>query len=339
MQNYKIFYKKLVIKQVENEIIKYDGAFIQARIHNFRGVQAMLDSDLAELYGVEVKVLNQAVKRNIERFPSQFMFQLTKEEFESLRSQIVTLESNLLRSQIATSESNSLRSQNVTLENNRGKHRKYLPYAFTEQGVAMLSAVLRSETAINVSIQIMNAFVAMRRFLLGNAHLFERLDTIERKQLSFEIETDNKFDQIFNAINNKEIIPKQGIFFDGQIFDAYKFVCDIIRKAKKSILLIDNYVDESVLDILTKRKVGVQVLIYTKTISKQLKLDINKHNSQYPPIEIKEFADSHDRFLIIDDIDVYHIGASLKDLGKKWFAFSKIEKEAFKLLGKLEQIK
>ena len=286
-----------------NDLIKPEE--IQSRIHAIRGVQVMIDEDLALLYGVETKVLNQAVKRNSERFPEEFMFQITDDEFNRLRSQIVT-------------------------SNQRGG-RRYLPYAFTEQGVAMLSAVLRSETAVKVSVQIINAFVAMRRFIASNAQVFQRLDALEIKQL----ETDTKMDKVLNAIESKEIQPKQGIFFDGQIFDAYQFVSDLIRTAKKSIIIIDNYIDDSVLLLLTKRKKSVTVKIFTKTISKQLSLDVKKYNSQYPPVEIKKFKYAHDRFIIIDDKEVFHFGASLKDLGKKWFAFSKLEKDAFRLMERL----
>jgi len=233
---------------------------IQNRIYTIRDVQVMYDSDLAELYGVEIKRLNEQVKRNRERFPEEFMFQLTDEEFAFLRS------------------------QNATLKTGRGGHRKYLPYVFTEQGVAMLSAVLRSKTAVKISIQIIKAFVAMRKFITTNAQIFHRLDEVEQKQLEHKTETDEKFDQIFNAIESKENTPKQGIFFDGQIFDAYKFVSDLIRRAKKSIIIIDNYIDDSVLMLLTKRKKGVTVKIFTKTISKQLALDVKKYNSQYPPV-------------------------------------------------------
>lgn len=247
----------------ENKIVNADK--LQGLIYSIRGVQVMYDSDLAELYGVEIKRLNEEVKRNRERFPEEFMFQLTDEEFAFLRS------------------------QNATLETGRGSHRKYLPYVFTEQGVAMLSAVLRSKTAVKISIQIIKAFVAMRKFITTNAQIFHRLDAVEQKQLEHKAETDEKFDRIFNAIESKEITPKQGVFFDGQIFDAYKFVSDLIRKAKKSIIIIDNYIDDSVLLLLTKRKKSVTVKIFTKTISKQLALDVKKYNSQYPPVEIKKF--------------------------------------------------
>lgn len=219
----------------------------------------------------------------------------------------------------------------MTLNRGRGAHRKYLPYAFTEQGVAMLSGVLKSDTAVRVSIQIMNAFVAMRKFISSNARIFQRLDVVERKQIGHN----KKFDEIFDALQSKDIKPEKGIFFDGQIFDAYKFVSDIIRTSDKSIILIDNYIDDSVLTLFSKRNKNVQVVIFTKEISKQLLLDLAKYNSQYPYVEVKEFTQSHDRFLIIDNKEVYHFGASLKDLGKKWFAFSKFDKEAFNLLDKL----
>ena len=290
-----------------NNLTILNNDSIKNKIYAIRGTQVMLDTDLAEIYNVEIRALNQAVKRNSERFPEQFMFQLTKEEFDNLRSQF------------------------VTLNKGHGTHRKYLPYAFTEQGVAMLSGVLKSAAAISVSIQIMSAFVSMRRFISSNALIFQRLDVIESKQ----IEYNKKFDELFDAIQSKHITPDKGIFFDGQIFDSYKFISDIIRTADTSIVLIDNYIDDSVLTLFSKRKKQVQVTIFTKEISKQLSLDLEKYNSQYPPIEIKDFHQSHDRFLIIDNKEVYHIGASLKDIGKKWFAFSKFDKEAFTLLERL----
>ncbi|MCX6710149.1 MAG: ORF6N domain-containing protein [Candidatus Woesearchaeota archaeon] len=277
---------------------------IKSKIYTIRNMQVMLDTDLAEFYKVETKALNQAVKRNSERFPENFMFQLTEDEFENLKSQIVT--------------------------SSWGGRRK-LPYAFTEQGVAMLSGVLKSDTAVRISIQIMSAFVAMRRFISSNAQIFQRLDVVEKKQT----EHNRKFDEIFNAIQNRDIKPEKGIFFDGQIFDAYRFISDIIRTADKSIVLIDNYIDDSVLTLFSKRNKNVQVTIFTKEISKQLSLDLDKYNAQYPLIKVTEFKQSHDRFLIIDNKEVYHFGASLKDLGKKWFAFSKFDKEAFNLLDKL----
>lgn len=288
---------------------------IENRIFTIKGEQIMIDRDLAEMYGVETKVLNQAVRRNSERFPESFRFQLTEVEFNDCsRSQIVTLNNESKKEKLK-----------------RGQNIKYLPYAYTEQGVAMLSAVLRSEIAIKVSIQIINAFVEMRQVLIHNAGLLQRLDKVERTQ----IENDQKFEQLFNALESKTQQPEKGIFFEGQVFDAYTFVADLIKKAEKSIILIDNYVDETVLTLLSKRKTGVTATIYTKKISKQLQLDLTKHNAQYPIITIKTFTESHDRFLLLDDTFLYHIGASLKDLGKKWFAFSKMDSLTAEVRNKL----
>ena len=298
----------------ENKLIASEES-IRNKIFAIRNVQVMLDSDLAVLYNVDIKRLNEQVKRNKERFPKNFMFQLTDTEY------------------------NSLRSQFATLEKGRGIHRKYLPFVFTEQGVAMLSGILRSDTAIKASIHIINAFVAMRKFISKNAELFGRLDSVERKQLEFQLKTDKSFEKVFEAIEDKTTKKKQGIFFDGQIFDAYKFVSDLVREAKDSIYLIDNYVDDSVLTILSKCQKKVSIVVYTSNISKQLRLDIERYNSQYTPIILKEFNISHDRFMIIDKTEVYHIGASLKDLGKKWFAFSKISEDSLKLLDRLKDEK
>ena len=281
---------------------------IKSKIYTIREKQVMLDSDIAQLYQVETKVFNQAIKRNIKRFPKHFMFQLTKEEFDFiLRSQIVTL--------------------NKKINNERGRHRKYLPFVFTEQGVSMLSAVLKSEIAIETSIKIIDAFVNMRKFLLQNSYIYERLDNLELKYLNH----DNKINQIFDQLSNN-FEQKQGIFFNGQIFDAHIFISNLIRKAKNNIILIDNYINEQTLNIFSKTK--ITTTIYTKTITKELKQDIEKYNKQYNNIELKEFKHSHDRFLIIDD-DIYHIGASLKDLGKKIFAFSKLEMDKNLILDKL----
>ena len=287
---------------MQNEILELNE--IKERIYTIRGKQVMLDSDLAILYGVETKRLLEQVRRNKERFPEDFMFQLTKEEYENLRSQIAT---------------------------SSWGGRRYIPYAFTEHGVAMLSTVLRSKTAVEVSIKIMKAFVAMRKYIIKNAEIFARLENVEYKL----DEHDKKLEAVFNALESKEEIPSQGIFFDGQIFDAYKFVCDLIRSAKKTIIVIDNYIDESVFTLLTKRSADVKAIIYVGTITNQLTLDLKKHNAQYPPIEIRELKNIHDRFLIIDNKNVYHIGASLKDLGKKVFAFSKLNKEGLKILERL----
>lgn len=275
------------------EIVSAD--FVQNRIFSIRENQVMIDRDLAEMYQVQTKVLNQAVKRNEERFPEAFRFQLTDSE----KDELVT---------------NCDRFENL-------KHSSVNPYAFTEQGVAMLSAVLRSNVAIKVSIQIMEAFVKMRKFLTTNAAIFQRLENIELKQLK----TEQNFEQVFKALENKDTIPKQGIFFDGQVFDAYTFISDLVRSANKSIVLIDNYIDDTVLTLLSKKKENVKCTLLSKTISKQLKLDAEKFNKQYLGLQIKTFDKAHDRFLIIDELNVYHIGASLKDLGKKWFAFTKMD--------------
>ena len=264
---------------------------VESRIFTIRGVQVIIDKDLAELYGVSTKRLNEQVRRNINRFPSSFRFQLTADETAEVVANCDRL--------------NTLRFSPTK------------PFAFSEQGVAMLSSVLHSDEAVEISIKIMNAFVAMRHFLLSNAQVFQRLDRMELKQL----ETDHKIEQIFDKLEEQSVIPKQNIFFDGQIFDAYRFVAGLIKSAKKEIVLIDNYVDETVLTMLDKRGPSVKATIYTKQVSTQFQLDINRHNAQYPRIEVQAFNKAHDRFLIIDE-KVYHIGASLKDLGKKWFAFS-----------------
>lgn len=279
---------------------------IRDKILNIRGLQVMLDSDLAELYDTETKFINRAVKRNPNRFPEDFMFQLKEKEWENLKYQFGTSR----------------------------KHggRRTLPFVFTEQGVAMLSAVLNTERAISASVQIMQAFVAMRKFLLNNASVFQRLDQVELKQLK----TDEKLEQIFKALEARKTEADKGIFFDGQVFDAYTFVSKLIKKAKNEIILIDNYIDESSLTHLAKKDAQVKVKLYTKTISKQLKLDLKKANEQYGnSFEIYELNTSHDRFLLIDQKEVYHLGASLKDLGKKWFAFSKMDAFAQTILNKL----
>ena len=298
------------IVRIEN--VSVSTTDIENMIFNIRGVQVMIDSDLAKLYGVTTKRLNEQVKRNIERFPDKFRFQLSDSEANELVA-------------------NCDRLHNL-------KHSSVRPYVFTEQGVAMLSTVLRSQTAIQVSIQIIDAFTAMRHFLAANADMFQRLAVIEQNQLAIaahQIETDSKLDEVFKRLDSGNAVPTQGIFFDGQIFDAYTFVCDLVRAAEKRIVLFDNYVDDTVLTMLDKRNSGVTVRILTKTISQQLQLDINRHNAQYPPLAVETFANAHDRFLCIDDV-VYHIGASLKDLGRKWFAFSKMEIATDNLLNKLQ---
>ncbi len=310
---------------------------IEPLIRIIRGQQVLLDSDLAILYGVETKRLNQQVKRNIERFPEDFMFQLTQEEVICSRSQIATLNKGTnLRSQIATSSQEvSLKLQIVT--SSHGGVR-YLPYAFTENGIAMLSSVLRSPIAIQVNIRIMRAFTSMRQFIAANAQIFQRLDVMEQNQLAIvahQTETDHKLEEVFRLLDSGNVQPHQGIFYDGQIFDAYTFINDRIREATTRIILIDNYIDDSVLTILSKRADKVAATIYTKKPSAQLQLDIQKHNAQYTPIDIVTFDRSHDRFLCIDET-VYHLGASIKDLGKKWFAFNRMEMPTTELLQKIQ---
>ena len=349
------------VSDMSQDIERLDSEKITDKIYTIRGLQVMIDSELAELYGVETKNLNRAVNRNIERFPENFRFQLSDEEYKNLRfqngtssedkflrSQFVTLKKEKLTSQtVISNNSDFLRFQNGTLKNdesvsqtvtpedNRGKHRKYLPYVFTEQGVSMLSAVLNSPTAIEMSIKIINTFVNMRRFLSENGQIFQRLDLIEKRQIAFESKADDKFNALFNALEDKSIKATQGIFFDGQVFDAYVFIADLIKTAKESIILIDNFIDETVLLLLSKRNDNCKVTIYTKAISEQLKLDLKKYNAQYPRIEIKIFNDAHDRFMILDEKEIYLIGASLKDLGKKWFAFSKLEADTLDILRRL----
>jgi hypothetical protein len=304
--------KKTEIVEV---VAKCDNLIPESEIENMifsiRGIQVMVDRDLAMLYGVETKVLNQAVKRNINRFPERFRFQLSQNE----TSELVT---------------NCDRLRNL-------KHSSIYPHVFTEQGVAMLSSVLNSPTAIAVCIQIMDAFVASRHFALANAEMFQRLELIEHHQIELsarQTDTEQKLEEVFKRLDNGSVQPTQGIFFDGQIFDAYTFVSDLIRSAKKRIILFDNYVDDSVLAMLDKRANGVNAQIYTRTLTPQLTLDLQRHNAQYSPIAINEFQNAHDRFLCIDDT-VYHIGASLKDLGKKWFAFSRMELDTDALLQKM----
>lgn len=280
----------------KNHVI-VDNKDIKNMIYTFRNQQVMVDSDLARLYQVTTGNLNKAVKRNLSRFPEHFCFQLTEHEYKNLRFQNGSSSSN----------------------NNYGG-RRYMPYVFTEQGIAMLSAVLKSDIAVEVSVKIMNSFVEMRRFLLSNQELFSRLDRIEIKQL----ETDRKFEEVFNYIAaNTEV--KQNIFFNGQIYDAFSFIVGLIRKAKKKIILIDNYVDVYTLNILCKKNQGVDVVIATAGKGSLSAKDIIKFNAQYSKLSVKTTTDFHDRFLVIDKTEVYHIGASIKDAGKKNFGITKIE--------------
>lgn len=281
----------------DKNLVIVDNREIQNMIYTIRGKQVMVDSDLATLYQVTTKRLNEQVRRNKNRFPSEFMFRLTAEEYEYLRSHFAT-----------------------SSEDNAHGGRRYMPYVFTEQGIAMLSAVLKSDIAVEVSVKIMNSFVEMRRFLISNQELFSRLDRIEIKQL----ETDRKFEEVFNYMAaNTEI--KQIIFYDGQIYDAFSFIVGLIQKAKKEIILIDNYVDVNTLNILCKKNQGVDVVIVTAGKGNLSAKDITKFNAQYPKLSVKTTKDFHDRFLILDKTEVYHIGASIKDAGKKSFGITKIE--------------
>lgn len=277
---------------------------IENKIVVLRGVQVMIDRDIAAIYGVETKRLNEQVKRNIERFPEEFMFQLTREEVDFVKSQNAT-------------------SRNNIFEGQDGGTRK-LPYAFTEHGVTMLASVLKSETAVKASVQIVRAFVSMRHFLQSNSEIFAELKFIRHHQLETDVhlrESDKKIDQLFSLMDKYNIDETQGIFFQGQIFDAYAKFESFIQSAKKEIILIDGYVDLSILERLSKKNNGVTVTIYTDPKTKLTAQDIQKFNAQYPTLTLQHTTKMHDRFMIIDGTVLYHIGASLKDLGKKCFAF------------------
>jgi len=290
-----------VIKEEQN-VIYYDAKDIKSLIYTIRGKQVMMDSDVAKLFEYTTKDLNRNVKNNIERFPEYYCFQLTEEEYKLLRC------------------------KNFTLNNGRGQHRKYLPYVFTEYGISMLAGLLKSQTAVYASIKIVNTFIEMRKFISMNGQIFERLTNVEYKLL----EHDKKFDDVFNELqkNEKEEF-KQKVFFEGQIYDAYSLVIDIIKRAKEKILIIDNYIDDSILEMLTKKNKNVEVVILTSEKSNISKLDIQKFNKEYPILEVTETEKFHDRFIVVDTKELYHIGASLKDLGKKCFAISKIEDKEY----------
>ena len=273
-------------------MIPIEVTTIQNRILLIRNQQVMIDRDIAELYGVETRILNQAVKRNMERFPNEFCFQLNEDEFEKWKSQFV----------ISNSIKMGLRKR---------------PFAFTEQGVAMLSAVLKSDKAVTASIQIIKAFVSMRRFLMSNAQIFQRLDSLEIHR----IESDKRIDELFTRMDRYKIDDTQGIFFQGQIFDAYAKFQSFIAQAQKEIVLIDNYVDITVLERLATKNSGVDVTIYTLPNTRLTAQDVRSFNAQYPTLTVRHTTSMHDRFLIIDNSILYHLGASLKDLGRKCFAF------------------
>ena len=295
----------------EVNIVKYDTENIKNLIYTIRDKQVMLDSDVAMLYQYTTKNINKAMKRNINRFPEDFCFQLTEKEVENLRFQFGT--------------------SSLNKENYGG--RRYLPYVYTEQGISMLAGVLKNEIAIQVSINIIRAFIEMRKFITNNAQIFERLTNVEYKLL----EHDKKFDEVFDELQkNKKEEFNQKIFFEGQIYDAYSLIIDIIKQAKHKILIIDNYIDDSILKILSKKNKNVEAAILTSPNCNLNRLDINKFNKQYPVLKVARTNKFHDRFIVIDNKQLYHVGASLKDLGKKCFAISKIEDmEYVEKIGKL----
>ncbi len=295
------------MNEQNEEVLVVDTKTVQNLVYTIRGQQVMLDSDLAELYGYEVKRLNEQVRRNIKRFPEDFMFQLTMEEMDFVKSQFAT-------------------SRNSTLFEGQSGGRRKLPYAFTEQGIYMLATVLRGELAEKQSIYIMRAFREMRHFIANNASLFERIKTVELEQLEYQKQSDKKFDQIFRYIADHEE-SLQKIFFSGQIFDAFNLLTNIIHQAEKEIILIDGYVDVDTLNIMAKKKAGVKVTIYTFPSAKITKKDIETFNAKYPELLVEHTTEFHDRFLILDRTIGYHIGASIKDAGKKCFGISKIEDE------------
>ncbi len=289
----------IVPKNEELNVVKYEIENIKNLIYTIRGKQVMLDSDVAKLYNCETKYVNRVVKRNIERFPEEFCFQLEQKEFQNLRCQFVT---------------SSFEKQNYG-------GRRYMPYVFTEQGIAMLSALLKSDIAVSVSIQIMKAFIEMRNFLFYNGQVFQEINTMKSKLLEY----DEKFDIVFDELQNKkEGEFNQKIFFDGQIYDSYSLIIDIIKTTKNKILIIDNYIDDSILKMLAKKNKDVEAVILTSQNSNISRLDINKFNKQYPSLKIAYTNKFHDRFIIIDNKELYHCGASLKDLGKKCFAINKM---------------
>ena len=310
---------------------------IRSRILTIRGVQVMLDRDLAELYGVPTKVLNQAVKRNSERFPERYMFQLAKEDVENMRSQIVT----------GSDMETSLRSQNVTLSMNRSSSdlrsqivtsrwggTRYLPYAFTEHGIIMLASVLNSPTAVEASVRITDAFVAMRKALASIAPLLDRIETAERRQIADQAKNDanqarneERFKMILDAMQDKEF-PPQKVFFDGQIYDAFDQMKKFVRMAKKELIIIDPYFADCVLPLVAQKRKGVLVLVVKNSRNRLLHdVDVAQFNAQYAnSLSVKVSDKFHDRFLVIDRTTLIHVGASLNHLGEKCFAFSSLDK-------------
>ena len=296
------------MKESNKNSLIIEDIHIQSKIYNIRGFQVMQDSDLAQLYGVETKRINEAVKNNPDKFPDDFYFEVTDNELENLRSKF------------STSSWGGTR---------------YNPKLFTDQGVYMLATILKSKVATEITVKIIRTFANMRSLIKTNDFYAFQLKELEKRQLNYEIKSDEKFDKIFDALKDKKTQPTNGIFYDGQIFDAYVFISNLIKSAKKSIILIDNYIDESILTLFSKNQ-NIKIEIYTANISKQLNLDIKKYNQQYNNLEVKITKNFHDRFMIVDENNIYHIGASLKDLGNKIFAFSKISIDSNDILKNLK---
>ncbi|MFX4278370.1 ORF6N domain-containing protein [Aliarcobacter butzleri] len=277
---------------------------IKDKIYTIRDKQVMLDRDLAQIYGVETKHINQAVRNNQDKFMEDFYFELTDIEFEDLRSKILTANFSKVRIK---------------------------PKVFTEQGIYMLATILKSKVASQVTVYIIKTFANMRKLISQNISMLERFERIENR-LTIH---DENFNKPFSALDDKTLKPSEGIFFDGQIFDSYSFINDLLKLAKSEVILIDNYIDDTVFTLFLKHP-NINFIIYTNNISKQLKLDFEKYQKQYKNITLKTFKDCHDRFLILDKKEIYHLGASLKDLGKKWFAFSKMNLKINEIINRLE---
>lgn len=309
-------------------IIAVDSVDVGSLIHIVRGEQVILDSDLAFLYHTSTSAFNQAVSRNVERFPTTFRFQLTREEYDNIK---------------AEAESRALTSQNVISKDDKPTKsgrggRRYLPYVFTEEGVAMLSSILRSGVAVRTSIHIMRSFVEMRHFVTKHAVLFEHIKSLELRQLEYQRQNDERFSRLFDLIEeNRCHKPSQKIFFEGQIYDAHSFLVDMIRHAKREIILVDSYVNINTLDVLVNKAPGVVAKVLTLPSSAISKNEIQKFNAEYPTLKLVKTTAFHDRFMIFDRESCYHIGASLKDAGEKCFAITKLE-ETHELSLLLERI-
>lgn len=299
-------------------IAPVNESVIRNLIYTVRGIQVMLDSDLALLYQVETKRINETVRRNKARFPEEFCFRLTSDEYESLRSQIAT-------------SSNDLRKF-------ASGGRRYVPYVYTEQGVAMLSAVLRSDIAVDVSIRIMKSFVEMRHFIASNAALFEQIRTVELRQLEYQKTSDERFERVFDYMETHET-PKQKVFFDGQIYDAFELLVDLVQKAEREIVLVDGYVDAGTLNVLAKKAPDVAVTVWTHPRTSLTQRDVDTFNAQYPRLEVRHTTAFHDRFLVLDGAKAYLVGASIKDAGKKSFGIARLEgnEAASTILARLER--